>query len=56
MTDAQELEIQVSRKLPQIDVADRGIVVRAHKLVGRLLDENGFAVGAVSLDTRHARS
>jgi DNA-binding Lrp family transcriptional regulator len=56
MTDAQELEIQLSRKLPQIDIVDRSIVVRAHKLVGRLLDENGFALSAVSLDTRHERS
>ncbi|MEV4646561.1 Lrp/AsnC ligand binding domain-containing protein [Saccharopolyspora sp. NPDC049357] len=53
LVDVQELETQMTRGLPHLDVIDRSIAVRPVKLVGRLLDERGCATGSVSLDTRH---
>lgn len=54
--DSQRLETQLVRRLPFVEVTDRSIVVRPIKLVGRLLDEHGFAVGVVPLSTRADRA
>ncbi|TNM37400.1 Lrp/AsnC family transcriptional regulator [Nocardioides albidus] len=62
VADGQRLEIQLTRRLPHVEVADRSVVIRPYKLVGRLLDERGFATGVVPLDlgtaptSRRARS
>ncbi|MEV0705555.1 Lrp/AsnC family transcriptional regulator [Saccharopolyspora sp. NPDC050389] len=53
LIDVQELETHMARRLPHLDIVDRSIVVRPVKLVGRLLDEQGYATGTVSLDTRN---
>ena len=52
LVDVQELETHMARRLPHLDIVDRSITVRPVKLVGRLLDEQGYSTGAVSLDTR----
>ncbi|MFC7344215.1 Lrp/AsnC family transcriptional regulator [Saccharopolyspora griseoalba] len=54
LVDVQELETQMTRSLPHMDVIDRSIAVRPVKLVGRLLDERGCATGSISLDTRRS--
>lgn len=53
LIDVQELETHMARRLPHLDIVDRSVVVRPVKLVGRLLDEQGYATGNVPLDTRH---
>jgi len=50
VADGQELETQIMRKLPHVDVGDRSVVIRPYKLGGRLLDPQGFALGVVRLD------
>ncbi|GAB3865312.1 AsnC family transcriptional regulator [Nocardioides maradonensis] len=50
VADGQRLETQLMRRLPHVEVVDRSVVLRPHKLVGRLLDARGFAVGVVPLD------
>jgi DNA-binding Lrp family transcriptional regulator len=47
--DSQRLETQLLRRLPYVEVTDRSIVIRPFKLVGRLLDPRGYAVGVVPL-------
>lgn len=46
----QRLETQPTRRVPHVEVADRSVVIRPYKLVGRLLDPAGFATGVVPLD------
>lgn len=50
VADGQWLETQLMRRLPHVEVVDRSVVIRPYKLVGRLLDARGFAVGVVPLD------
>lgn len=49
IADGQRLETQLRRRLPAVEVADRAIVLRPRKLVGRLLDHRGFATAVVPL-------
>ncbi len=50
VADGQRLEAQLMRRMPHVEVVDRSVVMRPYKLVGRLLDARGFAVGVVPLD------
>lgn len=50
VADGQRLETQLMRRLPHVEVVDRSVVIRPYKLVGRLLDARGYAVGVVPLD------
>lgn len=50
VAEGQRLETQLMRRLPHVEVVDRSVVIRPFKLVGRLLDSRGFAVGVVPLD------
>ncbi|MGH3439812.1 MAG: Lrp/AsnC family transcriptional regulator [Sciscionella sp.] len=53
LSDVPELEKQISREMPYLDIVDRSVVVRPIKLVGRLLGKEGHATGAViPVDTR----
>lgn len=54
IADGQRLETQLIRRLPHVEVADRSVVMRPYKLVGRLLDAAGFATGVVPLDLASA--
>lgn len=48
--DAHLLEVRLAQEIPHLRVAERAIALRAVKLMGRLLDPAGRAVGFVPLD------
>jgi DNA-binding Lrp family transcriptional regulator len=50
LADLQRLEIGLSARFPGLSIAERAIVLRHHKLMGRVLDEAGRAVRAVDMD------
>lgn len=50
IADAQTLETRLAAKLPYLRTVDRTIALRAVKLMGRLLDPEGRAIGFVPLD------
>lgn len=50
VADGQLFETQLMRRLPRVEVVDRSVVMRPFKLLGRLLDPHGFAIGVVPLD------
>lgn len=50
VSDTQRVEIWLARKLPELVVSDRAIVIRSHKRMGRVLDENGRSIGVVPLE------
>lgn len=47
--DVHTFEAHLSRKLPRLTVADRSVVLRTVKHMGRLLDRDGRSVGVVPL-------
>ncbi|WP_460689825.1 Lrp/AsnC family transcriptional regulator [Nesterenkonia suensis] len=49
VADGQRLEKRLTQRLPWMEVLDRSVVLRPVKLVGRLLDARGLAVGTVPL-------
>lgn len=49
VTDGQRLEARLRQRMPWVEVVDRSVVLRPVKLVGRLLDPRGLAVGTVPL-------
>lgn len=49
LDDVQRLEATIEEQLPGVQIADRGLVLRTVKLMGRLLDESGRATGFVPL-------
>jgi len=48
--EVHRLELSIAAKLPQVEVVDRLIVLRAVKRMGRLLNEAGDAVGVVPIN------
>ncbi|MEV0319731.1 Lrp/AsnC family transcriptional regulator [Streptomyces sp. NPDC050658] len=50
LVDVQALEVRLAHALPHLRIVDRAIALRAVKLMGRLLDAGGRAVGFVPLD------
>jgi DNA-binding Lrp family transcriptional regulator len=49
LRDVHAFEAHLSRKLPRLTVADRSVVLRTVKHMGRLLDHDGRCVGVVPL-------
>lgn len=52
LEQVQAFETEVSRHLPHLRIVDRTTVLRPVKIIGRLLDEDGWSVGAVPTDVR----
>jgi DNA-binding Lrp family transcriptional regulator len=52
LAHVQALEAELAAKLPHLSVVDRAVVMRPVKLVGRLLDEDGWTIGNVPVDIR----
>ncbi|MEE1793495.1 Lrp/AsnC family transcriptional regulator [Streptomyces sp. BE308] len=50
LVDAQALEVRLAAALPHLRIADRAVALRAVKLMGRLLDPEGRAVGFVPMN------
>ncbi|MEU6017993.1 Lrp/AsnC family transcriptional regulator [Streptomyces sp. NPDC047515] len=50
LVDAQDLEVRLAATLPHLRIADRVVALRAVKLMGRLLDPDGRAVGFVPIN------
>ncbi|MFB8268079.1 MULTISPECIES: Lrp/AsnC family transcriptional regulator [unclassified Streptomyces] len=50
LLDAQLLEVKLAGRLPHLRIADRAVALRAVKLMGRLLDAEGRAVGYEQVD------
>jgi DNA-binding Lrp family transcriptional regulator len=48
------LESQLAARMPHVQVADRAFVIRPVKLMGQLLDEDGWRTGAVPIDLRRS--
>jgi DNA-binding Lrp family transcriptional regulator len=48
--EVHRLELAMAAKLPRVEVVDRLIVLRTVKRMGRLLDEQGRAIGRVPLN------
>ncbi|MFB7992038.1 Lrp/AsnC family transcriptional regulator [Streptomyces sp. NPDC056002] len=49
LQDVHTFEAHLARRLPRLAVADRSVVLRTVKHMGRLLDRNGRSVGVVPL-------
>lgn len=49
LDDVQRLEATIEERMPGVHIADRSLVLRTVKLMGRLLDESGCASGFVPL-------
>lgn len=47
--DVHAFEAHLSRRLPQLTIDDRSVVLRTVKHMGRLLDQSGHSVGIVPL-------
>lgn len=45
----QDIEAQIVREHPDVQIVDRSIVVHQYKLAGRLLDTRGLSIGVVPL-------
>jgi DNA-binding Lrp family transcriptional regulator len=52
--DVYLLESKLAARMPHVQVADRAFVIRPVKLVGQLLDENGWRTGTVPIDVRRS--
>lgn len=50
LMDAQALEVRLTAALPHLRIADRAVVLRTVKLMGRLLDPEGRAIGFVPMN------
>lgn len=50
LADVQSFEARLADTLPHMRVADRTVVIRTVKLVGRLLDDDGWSIGQGALD------
>ncbi|UXM92501.1 Lrp/AsnC family transcriptional regulator [Paenarthrobacter sp. JL.01a] len=48
----QTFEAEIARKLPHLRIVDRTTVLRTIKLIGRLMDDDGWSIGSVSTDVR----
>lgn len=53
LRDVHAFEAHLSRKIPHLTVADRSVVLRTVKHMGRLLDHDGHCVGVVPLRNPH---
>ncbi|WP_406417170.1 Lrp/AsnC ligand binding domain-containing protein [Streptomyces sp. NBC_00873] len=49
LVDAQDLEVRLAARLPHLRMADRAVALRAVRLMGRLPDPDGRAVGFVPM-------
>ncbi|HEX7805891.1 MAG TPA: Lrp/AsnC family transcriptional regulator [Cellulomonas sp.] len=49
LDDVQRLEATIEERMPGVEIADRAVVLRTVKLMGRLLDDTGAACGFVPL-------
>lgn len=49
LDDVQRLEASIEERMPGVQIADRAVVLRTVKLMGRLLDDAGAACGFVPL-------
>ena len=54
LAHVQALEAELAGKLPHLTIVDRAVVMRPVKLVGRLLDEDGWTTGNVPVDIRRS--
>lgn len=50
LVDAQALEVRLAAALPHLRIADGAVALRAVKLMGRLLDPDGRAIGFVPMN------
>ena len=50
LVDVHSLEVRPAHALPHLRIVDRAVALRAVKLMGRLLDAGGRAVGFVPID------
>lgn len=50
LVDVQSLEVRLANDLPHLRIADRAVALRAIKLMGRLLDPDGRAIGYVPVE------
>lgn len=56
LADVQRLEVAIGKRVPDVSIADRSVVLRSLKKEGRVLDGHGHATGAfVPLPTDFAR-
>jgi hypothetical protein len=55
LSDLETFERQLTTKAPHITVADRAVVIRTVKLIGRILDAAGHATDVVAYDPRVSR-
>lgn len=51
LRDVHAFEAHLSRRIPHLTVADRSVVLRTFKHMGRLLDHDGHCIGVVPLRT-----
>lgn len=49
LDDVQRLEATIEERMPGVQIADRAVVLRTVKIMGRLLDESGAGCGFVPL-------
>ncbi|HET9126585.1 MAG TPA: Lrp/AsnC family transcriptional regulator [Propionibacteriaceae bacterium] len=49
LDDVQRLEATLEERMPGVQIVDRAVVMRTVKIMGRLLDESGYARGFVPL-------
>ena len=47
----QEFETQLNARVPHLSIVDRSLVLRPVKQMGQLLDEDGWRIGSVPIDT-----
>lgn len=47
LADVQRLELAISKRVPEVSIADRSVVLRSLKKEGRVLDGQGHATGTV---------
>lgn len=48
--EVHRLELEIAARLPQVEIVDRLIVLRAIKRMGQLIDETGTAAGVVPIN------
>ncbi|QZN85408.1 Lrp/AsnC family transcriptional regulator [Cellulomonas sp. C5510] len=47
LADVQRLEVAIGKRVPDVSIADRSVVLRSLKKEGRVLDQHGHATGTV---------
>ena len=56
VANLQEFEAQLNAAAPHVSIADRSLVLRPVKQMGQLLDQDGWRIGSVPVDTRPLRT